>query len=200
MKKRIILASTSPRRHELAKAMGLEFEIVPSNYEEDMGMKLAPSKLVMTLAYGKAVDVAKNYKKGIVIGVDTVVVYKDKLLGKPKTKEKSRAMLKMLSDKSHEVYSGIAIIDCKSKKTVKSFEVTKVYFNKLTDKEINSYIRTGQSLDKAGAYGIQDLSSIFVKRIDGCYFNIMGFPIYKLYQLLQKFGVDIFEYERWQEK
>jgi septum formation protein len=198
MKKKIILASTSPRRRELAKAMGLDFEVVPSSYEEDMTMKLKPQKLVMTLAYGKAVDVAKKYKEGIVIGIDTVVVYKNKVLGKPKTKEKSYSMLKMLSNKTHEVYSGLAVIDCATKKTIKDFEVTKVYFNKLTEKEIKSYIRTGQSLDKAGAYGVQDLSCIFVKRIDGCYFNIMGFPIFKLYSKLQKFGVDIFEYERWQ--
>lgn len=199
MKKKIILASTSPRWHELAVAMGLDFEIVPSSYEEDMTLKMTPEKLVMTLAYGKAAAVAKKLKTGIVIGVDTIVVYKNKRLGKPKTKANSYKMLKMLSGKVHEVYSGMAIIDCQTGKTVKDFEITKVYFSQLTEKEINSYIGTGQSLDKAGAYGIQGLGSIFVKRIDGCYFNVMGLPIFNIYKNLQKFGVNIFEYERWKK-
>ncbi|MDP6527505.1 MAG: Maf family protein, partial [Candidatus Pacebacteria bacterium] len=100
VKKRIILASTSPRRHELAKRMGLEFDVVPSNYEEDMTMKMSPKKLVMTLAYGKAKDVAEKYKSGIVIGADTIIVYKNKVLGKPKNKKDAFDMLKSFSNKS----------------------------------------------------------------------------------------------------
>ncbi len=196
---KIILASTSPRRHELARAMGLDFEIIPSNYEEDMTMKLPPKKIVMTLAYGKAADVAKRRKEGLVIGIDTVVVYKNKILGKPKNKEISEKMLKMLSGKKHQVYSGIAMIDCRTGRTIKDCEITDVYFKKLSDKEIKGYVNTGESLDKAGAYGIQDLSSIFIKKIEGCYFNVVGFPTSKIYENLKKFNVDIFTHTRWQK-
>ena len=197
VKKRIILASTSPRRHELAKRMGLEFDVVPSNYEEDMTMKMSPKKLVMTLAYGKAKDVAEKYKSGIVIGADTIIVYKNKVLGKPKNKKDAFDMLKSFSNKSQEVYSGVCFIDCKTGKVVKDFEVTKVKFRKLDDDEIKSYIKTGEPMDKAGAYGIQGLASIFIEKIDGCYFNVMGFPIYNIYKNLRKMGVNVFDYDGW---
>lgn len=198
--KKIILATTSPRRHELARIMGLDFEIVPSSYEEDMALGLKPRELVTAFAYRKAEDVAKRFKEGIVIGVDTVVVHKNKILGKPKNKEDAYRMLRDLSGTMHEVYSGVALIDCISRKKIKDFEITKVYFKKLKKEEILSYIKTGEHMDKAGSYGIQDLSSIFVRRIDGCYFNVMGFPIYNIYRNLKKFRVNVFEYERWKQK
>jgi len=200
MKQKIILASTSPRRHELAKTMGLDFEVVPSKFEEDMSLKLSPEKLVMELAFGKANDVAKRFNEGIIIGCDTIVAVGKKVLGKPKSEKDAFKMLKSYSGKSHKVLSGIAIIDCKTKKYIKDFETTKVYFTKLSDKEINSYIKTKEPMDKAGAYGIQDLSSIFIKKIDGCYFNVVGFPVHLIYKSLQKFNINIFEYERWKGK
>ncbi|MBW3015258.1 Maf family protein [Candidatus Woesearchaeota archaeon] len=198
--KQIILASTSPRRHELARTMGLDFKIEPSGYEEDMTLKLPPKELVMMLAHGKAADVAKNHRTGIVIGVDTIVVFKNKILGKPKNKKHAFKMLKSFSGKSQEVYSGVCLIDCKKGTTISDYEVTKVKFRKLTDYEIKKYIATGEPLDKAGAYGIQDLSSIFMERIEGCYFNVVGFPIYNIYKNLRKIGVDIFKYERWRNR
>jgi septum formation protein len=202
MKKRIILATTSPRRHGLAQTMGLDFEVVPSNYEEDMiaNKKLKPREMVINFAYGKAKDVAKKYKEGIVIGVDTIVVFNGKKIGKPKDDEEAFKMLKIFSGKKQYVYSGVCLIDCKTKKVIKDCETTEVYFKKMSDDEIRSYIKTGEHKDKAGAYGIQDLSSIFIKKINGCYFNVMGFPIYNIYKNLSKLGVNIFEYERWQAK
>lgn len=119
--KKIILASTSPRRHELAKAMGLDFVIVPSNFVEDMTLKLPPEKLVMELAFGKAKNVFDRFNEGLVIGVDTIVVYNNKILGKPKSEEDAKDMLKSRSGKSHIVYSGIAIIDSNTKKSIKDF-------------------------------------------------------------------------------
>ncbi len=196
-KKRIILASTSPRRKELAGTMGLDFEIVPSNYEEDMNKKIPPKDLVIEFSHGKASDVAKKYNEGIVIGVDTIVVFKDKMLGKPKDRKHAFQMLKGLSGKTHEVYSGVCLIDCKTKKIIKDFEVTKVFFRKITDDEINKYLDTGEYIGKAGAYAIQGLASIFVKKIEGCYFNIMGLPVYNLNQNLKKMGVNIFDYDKW---
>lgn len=202
VKQKIILATTSPRRHGLAQTMGLDFEIVPSNYEEDMtgNKKLTPQEMVKMFAYGKANDVAKKLKKGIVIGVDTIVVFQEKKLGKPKNDADAFKMLKSFSGKKQEVISGVCLIDCKAKKVIKDFEVTEVYFKRMDDNEIKSYLKTGEHKDKAGGYGIQDLSSIFIKKINGCYFNVMGFPIYNIYKNLQKLGVNIFQYERWKGK
>lgn len=200
MKKKIILASTSPRRHELAQGMGLEFDIVPSKYEEDMTLKMSASELVKTLSYGKAKEVAERIGKGIVIGVDTIVVFKGKKLGKPKSEKDAFKMLKSFSGKWQEVYSGVAIIDCESGKEIKDYEVTKVKFRKMNDEEIWKYIKTGDPMDKGGAYGIQGLSSIFIERVEGCYFNVVGFPVHNVYKNLKKLGVDIFEYEKWKGK
>ena len=195
--KKIILASTSPRRHELAKEMGLEFEIVPSNYEEDMSLKLSVKNLALTLSLGKAKEVASRVKEGIVIGVDTFVVFAGKRLGKPKTEANACRMLKDFSGKWVEVISGIAIIDAKSKKTVQDYEVTRVKFKKMTDDEIRRYVATGEPLDKAGAFAIQGLCAIFIERIVGCHTNVIGFPCHNIYKNLAKFGVNIFDYEKW---
>ena len=200
MEKKIILASTSPRRHGLAQEMGLEFEIVPSNYEEDMTMNLSSEELAKTLAYGKAKEVAVRIKEGVVLGVDTFVVFEGKKLGKPKSKEDAFQMLKSFSGKFQEVYSGVALIDCETGKEIKDVEITKVKFREMEDLEIESYIKTGEPMDKAGAYGIQGLSSIFIEKVDGCYTNVVGFPVHNIYKNLKKIGVNIFEYEKWQNK
>lgn len=200
MKQKIILASTSPRRQNLARQMGLDFEIAPSNYEEDMTMKLSAKNLAMTLAYGKAQDVAKKRKDGIVLGIDTFISFKGKKLGKPHTKEKAFELLKKFSGKKLQVFSGIALIDCKTKKEIKDFEVSEVEFRKISDKEIKLYIATGEPLDKAGAFAIQGLGSIFVKKVNGCYANIVGFPIANIYKNLAKLGVSVFEYDSWKGK
>jgi len=200
MKQKIILASTSPRRHGLAQQMGLDFEIVPSDYEEDMTIKFSAKDLAMTLAYGKAQDVAKKRKDGIVLGIDTFISFKGEKLGKPHTKEKAFELLKKFSGEKLQVYSGVALIDCKTKKEIKDFEVSEVYFRKISDEEIRNYIKTEEPLDKAGAFAIQGLGSIFVKKVNGCYANIVGFPIANIYKNLRKLGVNIFEYEKWKEK
>jgi septum formation protein len=197
VKQKIILASTSPRRRELAKTMGLDFEIVPSNYEEDMTRKMKPKEMVMEFSYGKAMDVAKRFNEGIVIGVDTIVVFNGKNIGKPKNDIAAFKMLKSFSSKKQYVYSGVCLIDCKTKRIIRDCEITEVYFKKLSNEEIKNYLKTGEHRDKAGGYGIQDLSSIFIKKINGCYFNVMGFPIYNIYKNLTKLGVNIFEHERW---
>jgi len=199
-KQKIILATTSPRRHGLAQTMGLDFEAVPSTYEEDMTKEMNPKEMVMMFAYGKASDVAKKFKEGIVIGVDTIVVFNGKNLGKPKTKEEAFEMLKSYSGKKQYVYSGVCLIDCKTGKTIRDWEVTEVYFDKLEDEEIKKYVETGEPMDKAGGYGMQDLASVFIKKINGCYFNVMGFPIYNIYKNLKKMGVNIFEHDRWEGK
>jgi len=200
MKKRIILASTSPRRHGLAQEMGLEFDVIPSNYEEDMGLDLSPEELAKTLAYGKALDVAKNLKEGVVIGIDTFILFNGQKLGKAKTKERAYKFLKSFSGKKIKVISGVALIDCKTRKEIKDYEISEVKLKKMSEEEINTYIETGEPLDKAGAFAIQGLGSIFIEKINGSYTNIVGFPVNCLYKNLKKLGVNIFEYEKWKVK
>lgn len=200
MKKKIILASTSPRRHELAQQMGLDFEIIASGYEEDMTMNMDPEELVKTLAYGKAYDVAKDRDEGIVLGIDTFIVFNGQKLGKTKTEEKARELLRSYSGKELQVYSGIALIDCETKKEIKDFEVSTIKFKEVTNEEIDSYIKTGEPLNFAGSIVIQGLGSIFIEKIDGCYNNIVGFPIANIYKNLSKLGVNIFEYDNWKGK
>jgi septum formation protein len=200
MKKKIILASTSPRRHGLAQQMGLEFEIVPSGYEEDMSMDMGPDELAMALAYGKAKDVAEKTNEGIVLGVDTFISFNGQKLGKPKTEEKARELLKSFSGKELQVYSGVVLIDCETGQEIKDFEVSEVKFKELSDEEIENYIKTGEPLDKAGAFAIQGLGSIFIEKVNGCYANIVGLPIANVYKNLKKLGVNIFEYENWKNK
>lgn len=108
--------------------------------------------------------------------------------------------MKSFSGKKQYAYSGVALIDCKTGKVIKDCEITEIYFNKLDDKEIKSYLAAGEYLDKAGGYGMQDLASIFIRKINGCYFNVLGFPIFNIYKNLKKLGVNIFEYERWKGK
>jgi len=200
VKQKIIFASTSSRRKEIATAMGLEFEMIPSGYEEDMSLDLPPEELVKTLSYGKAKDVADKLSEGIVVGIDTIVCIDNKKLGKPKNKEEAFEMLRRLSGKFNYVYSGVCLINCKTGKIIKDFELTKVKFRKISDLEIEKYVATGEPMDKAGAYGIQGLAGIFVEKIDGCYFNVMGLPVHNLYKNLKKMGVDVFDYDGWKGK
>jgi septum formation protein len=199
MKQKIILASKSPRRHKLAKQMGLEFEVIPSLYEENMTLKMTAENLVMTLAYGKAYEVAKKKKEGIVVGIDTFIFFKRKIIGKPHTKEKAFEIIKKFSGEKILVYSGMALINCNTKKQIKDFEVSEVEFENMKDEEINNYIKTSEPIDKAGGFAVQGLGSIFIKKINGCYSNIVGFPINNIYKNLQKLGVNIFDYEGWKK-
>jgi len=197
MKQKLILASTSVRRHGLLQQIGLEFDIIPSKYEEDMTLKLSPRKLAMTLAKGKASEVANRVNKGIVIGVDTFITFGNKKIGKPKNRVDAKRILRTISGKTLKVYSGLAIIDAKSGKELVDYEVTKVKIRKLSKKEIDRYVATKEPLDKAGAFAIQGMGAIFVERIKGCYSNVIGLPLHLLTQNLLKFGVNIFAYEKW---
>ena len=193
---KIILASTSPRRHNLLQQIGLKFEIVPSKYEEDMTLKLPPHELAMVLARGKAFEVAERIKSGIIIGVDTFVVLGKKVIGKPHNKVKAKETLKKISNKTLKVYSGVAIIDAKTKKEIIDYEISKVKIRKISSLEIKKYIDTKEPLDKAGAFGMQGLGAIFVAKIDGCYSNVVGLPLHNLTKNLAKMGVDVFSYRK----
>lgn len=194
--RKIILASGSKARKELLKILiGNNFEVQKSEYEEDNSLKLSPEKLTMFLSLNKARDVAKKNKEGIVIGADTLVFLGKKVCGKPKNKNEAIKMLSMLSGKTHTVVTGIAIIDVEKKLEFQDCCVTKVTFGKLTRKEIVKYINSHNVLENSGSYGFTDISSTFIEKIDGDYYSVVGLPLYKLYKLLEKCGIDLYKFK-----
>lgn len=187
--KKIILASASPRRKNLLRQIGLDFEVHVSNYKETIDTRLTPHKLAQKLSLGKARDVATKHKNALILAADTFVVFRGEILGKPKDTQDAKRMLWLLRGASHSILTGFTIIDTPSGKTVtKSIEST-VYMKKLSQREIDAYVATGEPLDKAGAYGIQEKGSIFIEKIEGDYFNIVGLPIYSVITELKKFGI-----------
>lgn len=184
--KKIILASASPRRKELLEKMGLAFEIITSQVEENIENGPYSKELVENLALEKALDVSRQVKTpALIIGADTVVVIDGIILGKPKDKNDAVRILGLLSGRTHTVVTSIAIIDTKTNtKSVESVE-SKVTFKKLSLKEVEDYIATGEPMDKAGAYGIQGYASSFITSICGCYTNVVGISTYKLSEMLK---------------
>ncbi|MBQ7879134.1 MAG: septum formation protein Maf [Clostridia bacterium] len=183
-----VLASASPRRKELLKEVVDDFEIIPSAFDESSVTEKDPKKLVKKLAEGKAKDVAlqEENEGKIVLGSDTVVAYKNEVLGKPKDEANAVRMLTMLSGKKHYVYTGVCFATVKDGKTetVSTVVGTAVYFNELSQEWIRSYVAGGSPMDKAGAYGIQDGG--LVKKIKGSYSNVVGLPVEKLQKTLKK--------------
>lgn len=188
---KIILASTSPRRQELFGKLRLPFTIEASDYEEDMTLKMPPLKLAKTLSYGKALAVAKKHQSGIVIGADTFVVFGDHLLGKPKSEFEARKMLEKLSGKRVDILTGLAVINVASGKKVSTTDITKVYIKKLSKREINNYIASGEPMDKAGAFAIQGLGAVIIRKIEGSFMSAMGLPLFALAKELKKMGIDV---------
>lgn len=192
MKRKIILASTSPRRKELLEKTGLKFEVASSNYVEDMTLPLPPAELAKFLSKGKAEAVAKNYEDAIIIAGDTFIVFQDKILGKPYTNEKAKEMLKMLSGQAHLVLSGFTIIDTKNKRTISKTVETKITFKKLSLKMINEYIKNGKPLKYAGAFTLRDIEPRgFVEKVEGDEDNVIGLPVKALMKALKEFGVEV---------
>jgi septum formation protein len=184
--KRLILASSSPRRKELLEMINLPFEILASHIEEAVPESSTPEEIVQSLAYQKAKAVANLEKDAYVLGADTIVVYKGIILGKPKTEQDAFEALKMLSGNTHEVLTGVAIVSQEHEITF--YERSKVTFWELTDEEISNYIASKEPMDKAGSYGIQGKGALFVKRIEGDYFSIVGLPIARTARELRKLG------------
>ena len=187
MQRKVILASTSPRRIELLKKIVPEFEVVGSDYEEDMTLPMPPAELVKYLSKGKAESVAKNYDDAIVIGGDTFIAFEDKVLGKPYTKERAKEMLTMLSGKTHSVFSGFTIIDTKDGKIISRAVESKITFKNLTEKEIDDYVATGEPLLRAAGYAIQSIGEKFTEKIEGDYDAIVGLPTKEVGEELKKF-------------
>ena len=171
----IILASQSPRRKELMSQIAKDFTIIISNIDESTSLNLPPLVAVKDIAYRKGVAVAKDHPNDIVISADTIVVIDNQIIGKPQNKEDAKRILKLLSNKTHHVYTAYAIIS--PDKVIRDVVDTEVVFNELDDELIDRYIASGSPMDKAGAYGIQDKEFNLVKSIIGSYTNVMGFPV-----------------------
>jgi len=191
IQRKIILASASPRRKELLDKTGLKFRVVKSHYKEAINRRLSPRQVAVSLSIGKAKAVAKKYKDAIIIAADTFIVFKGKILGKPKTAAKAKEMLRKMSRKSHSVITGFTIIDTQKNKVMSQSAETKVYFKKLKPREIDFYVKSKESLDKAGAYAIQGLGTMLIKKVEGDYFNVVGLPIASLAENLKKFGINV---------
>lgn len=190
--RKIILASTSPRRKALLAKAGLEFEVAASGYEENMDSRLAPSELAKCLSYGKAAAVAAHQEGALVIGADTFIVLDGRLLGKPHDAERALAMLRSLNGRDHAVITGFTVIDTTTQRFASEAVETKVYFRNLTEKEMADYVATGEPLDKAGAYAIQGLGAALIDRIEGDYDNVVGLPVSALSKCLHEFDQGIF--------
>ena len=186
----IVLGSASPRRKLLFQMMGIECTVDPSDIEEIIKPERTPAENVCSLARQKATNVAQRHKNSIVIAADTIVVKDGAILGKPESPEDAARMLRKLSGDHHFVYSGVAVFSLEtngtSEQLVTFYEKTKVTFSTLDESEIDQYIASGSPMDKAGAYGIQDdYGSLFINKIEGDYYNVVGFPVNKFYQTLK---------------
>jgi len=183
----IYLASKSPRRRKLLKQINLNFKSFTVDMEEKIKLGEKPSASVKRLSKEKLEIATQKVKHGIIITADTIVVLNKKVIGKPKDKQEAKRFLKNLSGKVHTVYTGFSIYNSVNKMLLTDYEKTLVEFRKLTAKEIDDYIKSGSPMDKAGAYGIQDdFGAVFIKRINGCYYNVVGLPLTKVYQTLLK--------------
>ena len=190
---KVILASASPRRKEILQNTKLNFDIQKSDIEEVILENESPEDMVVRLAYEKAFDVAKRNTDRLVIGADTIVALDNEVLGKPKDQNEAYQMIKRLSNKAHKVITGISLINLKENKIIKDYVVSFVTFKDLSEDSIKDYINTNESLDKAGAYGIQGYGALLVKNIQGDYFNIVGLPISRLSDLLKNhFDINLF--------
>jgi septum formation protein len=186
---KLILASASPRRAEILRNAGFEFDVHPAHVDETRFPGESPEDYVRRLADAKARlvadDTARNHTRAIIIGADTAVVVAGELLGKPSGVEDARRMLRLLSGRTHEVLTGVAVLRVPEGFSALHVETTRVAFLELSDSDIENYIATGEPFDKAGAYGIQGIGGKFVREIEGCYFNVMGLPLSRVWSLVR---------------
>ncbi|MFC2022643.1 Maf family protein [Chloroflexota bacterium] len=189
--KRVILASASPRRIELLRKIGLQCEVEPSDYKEVFPPGTEPHELTHRLSLKKAQAIAARHRDAVVIAADTIGVLDGHILGKPHTVDDARRMLQTLSGRAHSVITGFSIIDTGTNKIISRSVETRVFVKIITPAEIDAYVKTGEPLDKAGAYAIQGLGAVFIERIEGDYFNVIGFPLNALAEALREFGISI---------
>lgn len=188
----MILASKSPRRKEILENFGIKIDIRPNDIEE-VSEKIKIEEKIKDIAYKKAYETAKDFPEKYVLGADTVVVYNNQIMGKPKNKEEAYEMLNKLSGKWHEVITAYSFINIKSEFILNDYDITKVKFKNISKENIDWYISTNDPMDKAGAYGIQGKGTFIVEKIEGDFYNVMGFPISKFINTLLEKGFTIEE-------
>ena len=183
----IYLASRSPRRRKLLKQLNIDFKSFKVDMKEIINKGEKPSNVVRRLANEKMEKAKARIKNGIIITADTIVVLDGKIIGKPKSKNDAKVILKQLNERTHVVYTGFSVYNSKKDFLITDYEKTFVTFRKISNKEIAEYIKNGSPMDKAGAYGIQDdIGAVFIKKINGCYHNLVGLTLSKIYQTLTK--------------
>lgn len=191
----MILASASPRRREILENFGFSLKVIIKNIEEISNEKQVEKK-IMDIAQKKAMAVAVDFSNKNVVAADTVVVLNNEILGKPKDEKEAYKMLKKLSGKNHNVITAYSYINLKENKIYTDYDITKVFFKELTEKDIEWYIKTKEPFDKAGAYGIQGKGAFLVEKIEGDFFNVMGFPLGKFIRFLQEIGINLNDIEK----
>ncbi len=183
----IYLASKSPRRRKLLKQLNINFKSFSVDVNENIGKTEKPAHIVKRLANKKLLKAKEKVKNGIIITADTIVVLDGKVIGKPANTKNAKTILKKLSGRVHKVYTGYSVWNSEKNIIITDYEKTIVEFRNLFDREIDDYIYGGSPMDKAGAYGIQDdIGAVFIKKINGCYYNVVGLPLTKIYQALIK--------------
>jgi septum formation protein len=182
----LVLASSSPRRAEILRAVGWEFETCPADVDESLRGGESPEDYVRRLAREKAGAVAAQRLFGLVLGADTTVVVGGEILGKPRDEEEARHMLRLLSGRWHEVLTGVALVRAETGRVAVGMERTRVRFAECSGEEIEWHVRTGELLDKAGAYAIQGRAALFIEAIEGDYWNVVGLPVRLVYELARK--------------
>jgi len=192
----LVLASSSPRRQELISLLGLPVRIKPSGADEDTPAEWTPRQIVEELSKRKAMAVKQDLtdspdESSIIVGSDTIVVLNGRIMGKPRDEQDAAGMLRQLAGNVHEVYTGVSCVRLSDGKTETSHRVTRVRMRPLSEEQISRYVATGEPMDKAGAYGIQEIGSVLVESIEGDYFNVVGLPVSLLAILLERFDVTI---------
>jgi septum formation protein len=190
--RKIILASKSKARQALLKQIGLRFRVHESRVQERNKFEGRVADLVRQNALLKARAVAAKYDSGVVIAADTVVRVGRKIIGKPRNLRNACRTLRLLSQKPQWVYTGVAVIDIDHQKSLTTFDKTKVFMCPLTEEQIKNYFKKVSPLDKAGSFDIQGLGSVFIDRVEGCFYNVVGLPLAKLANLLHRVGIEIF--------
>lgn len=190
--RKIILASASKARQKLLKQIGLKFTVSESKIKESRSLKKSCRELVVKNAQLKAQDVARKVKSGIIISADTVVLAGKKIIGKPKNLQDAFRTIKLLMKNPQWVYTGLAVLDLDQNKLLIGYEKTKIYMYPLTDTQIKNYFKRVSPMDKAGSFDIQGLGAVFIDRIEGCFYNVVGLPLSKLAKMLKRLGVDLF--------
>jgi len=187
-----ILASASPRRKNILKRLGLRFAVEPSRSPEpERTAGESPARYVVRAARRKAADVAARHSSGLIVSADTIVVLGDRILGKPADRREAESMLRRLSGRWHEVVSGVCLFDCRRRTAWAGSSLSRVHFRRLTPQQIERYLASGEYRDKAGAYGIQGRAALWIDRIEGCYFNIVGFPVAAFARLCRRAGIKL---------